>query len=832
MRESPALLALFERIPNEEAIALAPVTGWLMLGCAVCAAIVLILHREGFRRLWLRAEDPRSMGLFRIAFGLCAMANINGLWEVFEYLFTDEGLFLTDVAREVFAGEQFAGFGHGLDGDPYGFFDGAALWTFLKGPKYSLLFFWDSPRAWWIHWAAFQISITALVVGYQTKYTKWIACFLFHSIILRNSVYWEGTENVFRTFFFYLCLSRCGSAYSVDNMLRCRKLRRKGLLSERGGPGGGAGMPVSEEHPHGLEAIYQRIPAWPRMLVFLQVVAMYCYTGVVKNGSVWWRGDAFYYALNLDHFYRIPPQPLSAIFGTNLFRLNAHIVHAWESLFPLCAFGLVVRFGLREHLPAFSPTERWIHRVAWVGLGLCALAVIEWVYPVHFVQPRDSWWNLQKVQIGFATAWLLGMVLVAWGWHRMRHRPFAFELAGRTRMLDLDTFLKWTTGRRLWIWLGMAFHLHVFIMMNVGWFQPGSMTGFIAYFNGTEIALIGVLVGRWFGRRRLFAPLVPAWVRRGEHPIPPEDPTLHRHPRDTVRLPLAPMVIALGLSVLGVVLQYADILHYGWTLLGIAAFLAGAMFRAAAGHDRRAALEHAPWAHGPLGRFLATCLVIYQVVGVSVWLLPDKDSFAWRGKTHEPFAWWLRTTQTTQGWRMFAPNPPRSNLLLRVLVTDANGETWDMNTDVYADEQRPIPWIWYTRQRKINRRVGGGEGGKGSWYQKWHARYYCRKWALDHDGELPRSVELVKLTYSIPTPEHVSKEGPYDPVERLRTQGKQTSIYTVNCRTEVDGQLPNVIRRRHGLPDSDVESRRWNHLRNKLRRWEAKRARENEAEKK
>ena len=28
----------------------------------------------------------------------------------------------------------------------------------------------------------------------------------------------------------------------------------------------------------------------------------------------------------------------------------------------------------------------------------------------------------------------------------------------------------------------------------------------------------------------------------------------------------------------------------------------------------------------------------------------------------------------------------------------------------------PLPWIWYSRQRKMNRRIGGSEGGHGSWY--------------------------------------------------------------------------------------------------------------------
>ena len=62
-------------------------------------------------------------------------------------------------------------------------------------------------------------------------------------------------------------------------------------------------MPVSEEHPKGLAPIYALIPAWPRMITIFQIAILYMNTGMVKNGGVWDKGDAFYYAFNLDHFY-------------------------------------------------------------------------------------------------------------------------------------------------------------------------------------------------------------------------------------------------------------------------------------------------------------------------------------------------------------------------------------------------------------------------------------------------------------------------------------------------------------------------------------------------
>ena len=836
-------LALDDRIPNEEALALAPTIGWLMLACAVFAVAIFINYREGWRRLWLTKDDPRALGVFRIAFALCALCNVNGLWELFEYLFTDEGIFVTDVARRVYAYEQFQGFGDGLGNDPYGFFGFEGFWQWLKGPKYSLLFFNSTPAFFWAHLAAFEIAMVMLIVGYQTRWVKWVALFLFHSIILRNTIYWEGTENVYRTFFFYLAISKCGHAYSVDNWLRCRKLERKGELSTRDGPGGGAGIAPDDDHPKGLEPVYRLIPMWPRLLVILQSAAIYCYTGVVKNGGVWWKGDAFYYAFNLDHFYRFPPQTLSSYLGTNLFRLNSHVAHLWESFFPLVVLGLVARWSLRANLPQRGKLARRLGVLSWIGLGLCALAIVWVAYPVHFVQPKDSWWTLRRTQYVFAGGWLTVMALIAYGWPKLRDRPPKLKVRGRQLVFDLDTVLKWTVGRRLWLAVGTIFHLHLIIMMNIGWFSAGCLTGFFCFLNGGETARLLQALGR--GLAKLRVPGIPAHVRRGDPPLPAADPTLPGGHHDGHRMPLSAMVAMAAMAVVGVFLQYEEILHFGWTLTGMGAFGLGVTLRErrskaeplplrkrAAADDEdpsRDALVR-PWAYGPVGRYLIGALTIYHITGVACWLLPDKDSFAWREYTHEPFRFWLETTQTTQGWKMFAPNPPRSNLFLKVTVTDQDGQVYDMRTDWYDESQRPVPWIFYTRQRKINRRVAGAEGGNGSWYQKWHARYFCKKWAMEHGGQHPKRVDLIKVMYSIPTPEQVRDNGPYDPVERYERLHTEKNIYTVFCETEIEAQLLNEIRARHGLPPSDIQIRRWSELRGKKQRWDNKLERERTSE--
>src|SRR5690606_36201286 len=134
------------------------------------------------------------------------------------------------------------------------------------------------------------------------------------------------------------------------------------------------------------------------------------------------------------------------------------------------------------------------------------------------VQPKGSWWTLERVQVVFGAAWILGMGVVAWGWHRLRHRPFRPRIRGRQRVIDLDAFLRWTTGRRLWVSLGVAFHLHLMTLMNIGWFQPGALSGFICFLNGGEIAIMGAVIGRRLAR--LGVPGIPQHVLRTGLPLP------------------------------------------------------------------------------------------------------------------------------------------------------------------------------------------------------------------------------------------------------------------------------------------------------------------------
>lgn len=908
-------LAEDEEFPNYAAVALSPVVGWLFFAALLGMVAFFLAHRESWRRMFLRVDDPRPMAAMRVVFGLCALSNINELSDQFLYLFTDEGIFPTDVAQHFRARQQFAGFGDGTaETEPWGFFSFGALVEWLKGPNWSPLLFNSSPNFFWAYLIALEIAMVLFIVGFQTKWIKWLAWFLYMGLILRNTLFWEATENVYRVFFFYLCLSRCGEAWSIDNWLRCRRLRKQGKLSEPGMPGDGAGAPESAGQP-ALEPVYRAIPAWPRLMVVLNVATLYCATGILKNGPIWSKGDAMYYAFNLDHFYRLPTQVLSSVFGTTLFKINTYVTHWWEIMFPVVVLGLVLRWHRREQIPRLTGASLWTARLGLGGFCAAFYALVLYSYPVHFAPEPEGLSILGIVhfepdQALAGVMWIVAIsaplfcvgVVVLYRW--LRDRPPLAERKG-PRWLDLDWVCRWPFGRRVWLVLGLIFHGHLILTMNIGWFSPGLLACYFAFMNGGELSHILAAIGRALNRT-LRIPM-PKHVRNYA-PAPVADPRISGV-RDGYLLGLPELLTAFALVVVGILrrvqtdpdmweelgkvvgkakvelstglLDQPEVISVNWFIGMVVVMVTIVMVRRARGFafnpwfgpvivlagwlvsllaerglatmmwslvvvgvlgwlatTKRAEpskpidADAQPWAYGPFGRTVATLVTLYQMAAVASTQIPEKDSWStFRGPVNDTFKLWLSTTQTSQGWGMFAPNPPRRNVFMRVMVTDADGEVYDLNTDVYAcfaegateeicEAVYPMPWIWYSRRGKMNRRIAGSEGGAGGWYQKWHARYICREWQREH-GHLPEKVELYKVSYPIPTPEQV-KGKPYDPKEQYRRKQSTVKLHTTECKGSPLGQMSPEVRERHGLgpaPEGE-EFVSWN--KNRCRAWEQK----------
>ncbi len=822
---------------NSEAVALSPLIGWLMLLAVVWVVWGVFHYRRQLASLLFQPDDPRPVAALRIAFAGLLLLNINGLADVGEYLFTDEGIFTTDVARHLFGGAQYAGVGDGIGpGEPEGFFDAAAWWRFLQGPKFSLLFFFDTPTAYWCHLAAFDIACICFLLGFRTRFFGLCTLVLLHSFYVRNHLHWEG-EDIYRTFALYLCFARCGHAYSLDNWLRCRRLKTQ---------------------KNDKYQVLRGIPAWPRVLMIAQLGVAYSANGCAKTGPLWQSGDAIYYLLSVDHFSRFLPQHWIAELAPVL-RVLSYLVRHWEALFLLAVVGWVMRQGLRGKLGDVSnfaargcsrhdaaladfaevgPREFGAqprqdlgretspensHRLLghrgcllWVALSMTALAIAWIAYPVHL--PPEA--NVVTAQVRLAAMWVAVTGIVVGLCLRLRGGGSLW--GGR---LTAEKLYLWCLSRRIWLGFGLLFHLSLFALCNLGWFGLCHLAVYLVFFDGYEIECAVLKVWRPVARRcgwrcpkpRRWDAVDPATDRSAGDVGGCNAGSIERKSKDTLVwvVALAGVTAIAGATIFlhlhdieappGVVLE-----RMGWPVtpvvwLAVVCWVArrqklGSMQTAKKDAADRKSIPFRR-VYDPRGRLLVAVFVAYHCFGVAVFNLPDKACLStWRTYVREPFRLWIQLSQTDQYWRMMAPNAPQYRFDLRVRVTDADGMTHDLHTDVYNAARWPPNTFVYTRSLKIHRRLAGEALGPEDWYQPWHARYLCRKWTLEHGGRRAREVSLYQLRARIPTPAEVRTHGPSDPLQHMRTHGTETLLQRADCRADPRTQAPNNLRRRYGLP--------------------------------
>jgi len=372
-------------------------TTWLCIGLACALAFV---HRDALIRLWGSTEDPRTVAAVRIVTASLLIASVVAMAPVYDYALSSEGIFTGSQARARFSG----------------------------GQRVSLLYFYDSPGFVRLYAGALVTSLLLLAVGAGTAVTRWTSLLLFHGWVNRNGLHLGG-EQMFGPMLFYLCLARCGEAWSVDAWVRRRRT------------GEGA----------------RAIPAWPRLLMVLQFIPILVVNGLAKDGEMWAHGDTLYFLFNHPHF--TPPissalqWKLSSALGTNLFRLMTWVTHAWEILFVFA----VVGFFRRRVRVEGSRVSRAL-RVA-LGLGLIALLWQVWEGPARQFMP-------------FVLGHVLALVVLASG---------LGLLPRRGRWIDF------VLGRRLWLTLLVLFSGSLFFVLRIGWFTGMVLFGAVVFFDGHEL---------------------------------------------------------------------------------------------------------------------------------------------------------------------------------------------------------------------------------------------------------------------------------------------------------------------------------------------------------
>jgi hypothetical protein len=199
---------------------------------------------RAWNRFWFAPVSARPLGAFRILYGAIAVANIALLLGFdLDYWFTSRGIFQPGESAEI-AGPLRQSFLHAIQ-DP--FWVRVVLWSVMA-------------------------SAVGLMVGWHTRLMSILYYVGIVAIHHRNVATASGADVLVAVIAFYLMLSPCGAAYSLDAR---RAAKKRGW---------------TEADP--------LIMPWAQRLIQIQVCVVYLASAILKiSGPAWVNGTALHYVL-------------------------------------------------------------------------------------------------------------------------------------------------------------------------------------------------------------------------------------------------------------------------------------------------------------------------------------------------------------------------------------------------------------------------------------------------------------------------------------------------------------------------------------------------------
>ena len=428
----------------------------LMLGAIALVGAFFLLRPELWRRLWFARIDARPAALMRITMSAVVLWTFLDLIPLGTFLFGDEGLWLTDMARKNYGGklrylwDPEHGFEHVWD--PF-----VAMWG-----RFSILHLRSDPVFLWSVYALMLVSLCLLMAGWQTRMTSVLAWFFTDQVYGYSPIFYTGGDTVIRVFMFVGMFIRWGEAYSIDSWLR----RKRAILAG------------SSEVPP-----LRRIPAWPIVLMMLQLALIYAATGLLKSGGTWRVGSALYFALNLDHFYRLPSTGVVTVLHyAGVLPAMTILVHWWEVVFPIALVGMATRAYERERAAGtWDVVPSWRRYASWMCfVGMWAVVCyVAGVGALYYYDAKIGPWPVSKEHARIiVTAIAAAIPLVAVPTYVMlrKHVPKLFRFV-----------LEWPLGKRFWLIVGLGMHIGIDLSMNVGTFSQAMMAPYWVWLSGGEV---------------------------------------------------------------------------------------------------------------------------------------------------------------------------------------------------------------------------------------------------------------------------------------------------------------------------------------------------------
>ncbi len=201
--------------------------------------------------------DPRSLGVFRIAFALVLLSDLARRWVDIAYFYTNQGLLPN----------------HTL------------LWRPPAGRMFSLFFGVSNLDEAHVGFALCGAVYLAFLFGFRTRWVQWLVLVARVSLNTRLAVLENGGDMVMDLLCLFTLPLPLGRRFSLDAVARS--------VADARDPSGEAARATRER-------LLQPVVSVAMLGLLLQFSIIYLFNAAAKNGVAWHDGTAVYYALHQD----------------------------------------------------------------------------------------------------------------------------------------------------------------------------------------------------------------------------------------------------------------------------------------------------------------------------------------------------------------------------------------------------------------------------------------------------------------------------------------------------------------------------------------------------
>jgi predicted DCC family thiol-disulfide oxidoreductase YuxK len=235
----------------------------------------------------------------------------------------------------------------------------------------SLLFYFNAPWQLVAFHALFLASCLALMLGWRTRYVKWIVLIGQISFDHRNPIFFYGVDKILAALLLILCLAPIGRALSLDRVRAVRAAKRADLT---------ATVPLYSSEWTGACI----------RLMQIQMAVLFFYSALSKSGEDWRGGDAVWTVFTTDEHYH--PFVLSVL-ASQYWLVN---LATYGTVFIEIAYCFLIWQRLTR--PWALAGALFLHAQFGILMGLFYFSFVMMMGHMAFVRPEwlhrlGAWWK-------------------------------------------------------------------------------------------------------------------------------------------------------------------------------------------------------------------------------------------------------------------------------------------------------------------------------------------------------------------------------------------------------------------------------------------------------